>query len=106
MKKETFVQGVTILEETFNRTINRIIAWEILGDRPDEYFLGAVKMMVRDLTTLYPNDNLVAIVKEYCQKYVIEKIRTSGERKKITNEESDPPPPEFYEMMKKIGKKV
>jgi len=106
MKKETFVQGVTILEETFNRTLNRMIAWEILNDIQDEKFMGAVRIMVRDLRTLYPNDNLVAIVREYVGEFVKKSYqdKIAGEKEfPAIDWEPCPPPKEWEEMKKKIG---
>lgn len=109
MKKETFVQGVTILEETFNKTLNRAIAWEILNDLEDQKFMGAVRMMVKNLRTLYPNDNLVAIVREYVGEFVKKSYQdklSSEEVKPKLDWEPCPPPEEWDELKKKIGQKV
>lgn len=108
MKKETFVQGVTILEETFNRTLNRMIAWEILRELDDVKFMGAVRLMVKKLARLYPNDNLVAIVQEYVSEYSKKTYQEKLEQKDKNNNpaigwEPCPPPKEWEELKKKIG---
>ncbi|NCB75431.1 MAG: hypothetical protein EOM51_11940 [Clostridia bacterium] len=102
MKKETFVQGVTILEETYNRTLNRAIAWELLRGEEDVSFLGAVRMMVVGLKTLFPNDNVVAIVLDY-----ISSFKQSEYQKKLNASNSMPaldwtpcPPPEEWNQLK------
>ena len=107
MKKETFVHGVTILEETFNRTLNRAIAWEILRDIDDLRFMGAVRMMVKDLRTLFPNDNVVAIVREYVDEFIRKSFQNRMVKEKETKKidwEPCPPPAEWEELKAKIGR--
>jgi hypothetical protein len=103
MKKETFVQGVTILEETFNKTLNRAIAWEILNDIKDDDFMKIVRTMVRDLRTLFPNDNLVAIVREYQTQLIMKKLREPASEPKRLDWEPCPPPKEWEDLKIKLA---
>lgn len=109
MKKETFVKGITILEETFSRTINRAIAWELLKGEDDERFLGAIRMMVVGLKTLFPNDNVVALVLDH-----ISEFKKSEYQKKISGAnlrpaidwEPCPPPAEWEDLKNKLKREA
>jgi len=106
MKKETFVHGVTILEETFNKTLNRMIAWEILREIDDEKFMGAVRIMVRELKTLFPNDNLVAIAMEHVNEYTKRSYQNklaAEQQRPALDWEPCPPPAEWDELKQKLA---
>lgn len=65
MNHDIFVQGLSLLKEAFpNKTINAKIYFEALKDIPDDSFLSAVALIVNTTTKLYPDDNLIAIIRE------------------------------------------
>lgn len=65
MNEETFVKGLSLLKEAFpNKTINAKIYFEALKDLSDDNFLTAVTMIVQTTTKLYPDDNLIAMIRE------------------------------------------
>ena len=65
MTNDTFVKGLSLLKEAFpGKAINARIYFEALKDIPDESFLSAVSVIVNTTTKLYPDDNLIAIIRE------------------------------------------
>lgn len=65
MKRETFKSGLRILMTTFpDRNIDLEVYWELLKDMDDKRFLLAVKDICSTTTELYPNTNLVAMLRE------------------------------------------
>lgn len=105
MTKEEFIKGITILEETFNRQCNRLIAWKVLQKEDGAKFLGAVEIMCSELRTMYPNDNLIAISKEYIDEFGKRKylaLQSQKEQQQIEYEPC-PPPAEWEAMKKKLG---
>lgn len=105
MTKETFVKGITIIEDTFSRTLNRAIAWEILKDIEDSTFMGAVRMMVTELKSVFPNDNMVAIVRDYATEWSKKAMQAEANRQSLPDPNWQPslPPKEWEELKRKIG---
>uniref|UniRef100_A0A6M3L296 Uncharacterized protein n=1 Tax=viral metagenome TaxID=1070528 RepID=A0A6M3L296_9ZZZZ len=65
MNQKTFEIGTRILVSTFpDRNIDMETYWELLKDMDDKRFLLAVKDLCSTTTELYPNTNLVAIIRE------------------------------------------
>ena len=65
MNETCFVKGLTILKEAFpNRTLNAKVYFEALKDLDDEAFLGAITLLVQTTAKLYPDDNLIAMIRE------------------------------------------
>lgn len=65
MNQEIFVKGLALLQEAFpNKKINAKIYFEALKDISDEHFLAAVTLIVQTTTKLYPDDNLIAMIRE------------------------------------------
>ena len=65
MKTECFKQGMALLSEAFpNRELNPKLFAEALKDLNDEQFQFAVLEIVQKTTKLYPDDNLIAMIRE------------------------------------------
>lgn len=65
MTEDVFIKGMAILREAFsNRVINAKVFFQALEDLTDEDFLNAVLKIVRGTTKMYPDDNLIAMIRE------------------------------------------
>lgn len=65
MTEESFIQGMTVLREAFpKRTFNAKVFYQCVKDLSDEQFLGAVTKIVNTTTKLYPDDNVIAMIRE------------------------------------------
>lgn len=65
MTEETFIKGITILKEAFqNRNLNAKVYFESLKDLTDDQFLNAIVKIVQTTSKLYPDDNLISIIRE------------------------------------------
>lgn len=74
MTKDTFAKGMTLLKEAFpNKKINPQVYYEVLRDLTDDQFIGAVKTICNEHQTMFPDDNLMAIIR----------ARASGTQKDI-----------------------
>lgn len=103
MKKETFVKGMTLICECFNRQLNTMIYWELLQDLNDESFTQAVMNIIKTERELYPNTNLVAIIREKTKEF--EKARISKiDSSKLIDTEPAPPPEEWNELKERLTK--
>src|SRR3990167_6619666 len=66
MTEENFVRGMAILQEAFpNRSINTKLYFSALEDLSDKSFEDAVLAIVRTTTKLFPDDNLIAMIREH-----------------------------------------
>jgi hypothetical protein len=69
MKKETLKKGLGILLQSFpNKEINAEIAWPILADLTDEEFERAVVNIIATRIEIYPNTNMIAMIREMAKK--------------------------------------
>lgn len=65
MTEDTFSKGLAFLKEAFpSKAINARIYFEALKDLTDDEFLEAVKGIVLGLPKLYPDDNLIAMIRD------------------------------------------
>jgi hypothetical protein len=99
MNRDIFIKGMALLKEAFNRDFNFAIYWESLQDLDDGAFKKATVEIIKNTKELYPNTNLIAIIREKAnaiRKQDAERLPA------LSDDRSDPPPPEFHEMMKKI----
>lgn len=68
MNQEKFIEGMALLKEAFPaRSMNPKIYFVALKDLSDEDFERAVLSVVQDHKELYPDSNLVAIIREYAE---------------------------------------
>ena len=65
MKKELFVEGIMALNTAFpNIRINVDFYWSMLSDLIDKEYIIAINKIVKGTRELYPNTNLVALIRE------------------------------------------
>jgi hypothetical protein len=65
MKTEAFQQGIALLSEAFpKREINPKLFYDALKDLKDDEFKSAILSIVQTTTKLYPDDNLIAMIRE------------------------------------------
>jgi hypothetical protein len=66
MKKETFSKGMLLIGEAFNKNFGKeylAVAFKSLKDLTDEQFDYAVKDLLIHHNELYPNTNIVALIR-------------------------------------------
>jgi len=99
MTKESFIKGMAILKEVFHRDFNLSLYWKTLKDIDDTSFQSAVLKIIQTQKELYPNTNMIAIIREWAHTL----MRGSAESfPKLTDQRSDPPPAEWEAMKKKL----
>lgn len=65
MKTEAFQHGIALLSEAFpKREINPKLFYQALKDLTDDQFKNAVLKIVQTTSKLYPDDNLIAMIRE------------------------------------------
>lgn len=68
------------------------VYYKLLEDLREDAFLGGVRKICLEVTDLFPNSNLVAIVREKSQEFYLEKMKNQraveDDGKLLTNEPS------------------
>lgn len=104
MDFETFAKGMAFLSEAFpRREFNTKFYFQRLKDLSGEDFEKAVLDVVDNMVELYPDSNLIAILRAKTNDFSkrrIEKIT------KLPDLRSDPPPKEWSELVKSATPKV
>lgn len=102
MNKDTFQRGMFFLTEAFPKMeFSFELYWMALKDLPDDQFEKAVIDVIKNVTELYPGSNLIAILRQKCND--IYKRSIEGGTQKMLLEASDPPPPEWNALIKKLA---
>ena len=90
MKRDNFKNGMAMILQCFpNKDISLDVAWELLSDIEDKRFLIAIKDICSTTTEMYPNTNIIALIREIALsgayllsgeawEEVIEQIRKTG----------------------------
>jgi hypothetical protein len=65
MNKDIFKKGISLITSVFNNIhIEAKIYYELLKDLTDEQFEFAIHSIINNVTELYPNSNLVALIRK------------------------------------------
>ena len=106
MKKETFIQGMAVLKEAFQKRDMNMAVWQgFVWKLDDDAFLAAVKDIVATTRELYPDSNLIGMVIQRTNE-IVKRTLECGGRGKITDERSDPPPSDWLELKEKLKKET
>lgn len=113
MKQETFQKGMALLSEAFpRREFNAKLYFRILQGLTDQEFEAGVLEIVTNVIELYPDTNLMALIKqkgkELAQEKITEKTRllekeTEVQRLDRWRKEAAPMPEESREILQKFG---
>jgi hypothetical protein len=92
------------------------IYYRLLDDLREDNFLGGINKICREVRELFPNTNLVALIREKTNEYCVESIgkrRALEDRKKLEFKEPDYDSPElkkaredFNKMRESIAEKM
>lgn len=96
---------MAILSETFPKLeFSTKLYWKLLGDLKDQDFEQAIVSVIQELEELYPTSNLIAILRHRARDLAIQRLgKLASDTRKLTDETSAPPPPEWKEVKKKLG---
>ena len=113
MRIETFDKGIQMLMATFqNRELHIPLYRQFLTDLDDEAFEKSIIDIIKNVPTLYPNDNLIAMIRERAEGDFLVRF---GKKKKLLEKESEkekldrwqreaiPMPSESKKLLKKLA---
>lgn len=103
MKKDLFLKGMAMLKEVFNKAFNLVIYWEALKDIDDASFRDAVLEIIKTQKELYPNTNMIAIIRDRAQTIRRNNLSRGPAQPQIQDQRQPDcaPPPEEWESLKK-----
>lgn len=103
LTKEVFEKGLIYLTEAFPSRSEVVIDfwYERLKDLRDDAFKHAVLEIVDNITKLYPDDNLIAMIRERSNDF--ERLKIDGLLTGISDERWTPPPQEWESLKEKLG---
>jgi hypothetical protein len=68
MNKNVYLQGIMVLAKIFPALkIDAELYWEFLNDIPDDAFKSAINKITKEVRELFPNTNIVALIREYAE---------------------------------------
>lgn len=68
MNKNIYLQGIMLLAKIFpNYKIDTELFYELLKDIPDKAFQTAITNITNNVKELYPNTNIIALIREYTE---------------------------------------
>lgn len=93
-----YAQGMAMLSAVFPAVnLSPEIYYTFLDDLREDNFIGAIKSVCREVQELYPNSNLIAIIRQKAEEYVVKKLnKTDSDKLAIGYEEPD------YEQIEKV----
>lgn len=106
MVEKDFLKAMTVVKEGFPRyPFNPVLYWQVLKDLDGECLIKAAEDTVKTVEQLYNDSNLLAILRNRSISLKKQKLEEMDNRK-LSDDRSDPPPPAWEEMKKKIGRRV
>ena len=74
MDPKIYAQGMAMLSAVFPAAdLKPDLYYALLEDIREDAFIGGVEKVCRETTELFPNTNLVAVIREKCQEFWLNK---------------------------------